>query len=238
MTPEQTTKFCKDFLREVVDLINLTHPDFTCASKWDWSTRRTTCWGGPKGISMAMSKFYLPMTSEKNPMKFYEYKSFCKDSVIGDFWTEDFILAYKAIICHEVAHALMSHLKVRRKIGNRIKGAGHGPAWKEAYADLRKVFVNPYIKRSLTGDDASKQKEREDEEKDCYLTKCDKYGLELGWFGNKFITYNGREYRIFGLNTRARKYPVLGKEISTGKRYKFEVSVVKDGIKRAQEIAT
>ena len=48
------------------------------------------------------------------------------------------------------------------------------------------------------------------------------YSLEADDLGKEF-TFQGTQFRITGLNTRAEKMPVQGVQISTGKEYKFPV---------------
>lgn len=41
------------------------------------------------------------------------------------------------------------------------------------------------------------------------------------------FTSQGRRFRLVGMNQKARKYPLLGEEIGTGKRYKFQPGVLR-----------
>jgi len=52
------------------------------------------------------------------------------------------------------------------------------------------------------------------------------YGLSADDYLAEF-TDNGRTFRITGLNTRARGYPVLAEDVRTGKTYKFPAGRVK-----------
>jgi len=63
-----------------------------------------------------------------------------------------------------------------------------------------------------------------------------RFGLEPDDYGKMFRTFNG-VYRVCGIKPRARKYPVLGRNIDTGKAYKFRPDSVKDGLK-AQGVFT
>lgn len=51
-------------------------------------------------------------------------------------------------------------------------------------------------------------------------------GLPEDAFGQEF-TNAGRTYRITGWNTRAKRYPVMGEDVRTGKTYKFPVDTVR-----------
>lgn len=47
------------------------------------------------------------------------------------------------------------------------------------------------------------------------------YGLCPDFLDHEF-DHNGNQYKIIGLNTRAHKFPVIVREISTGKNYKIK----------------
>ena len=61
------------------------------------------------------------------------------------------------------------------------------------------------------------------------------YGLEPDDYGKMFRTHNG-VYRVCGIKPKARKYPVLGSHIHTGKTYKFRLDTVKDGLKAQEDL--
>ena len=56
---------------------------------------------------------------------------------------------------------------------------------------------------------------------------CYKFGVEKNWYG-KDITFQGKQYRIAGIKPRARKYPVVLFNYSTGKK---DTSVTVDSIR-------
>jgi hypothetical protein len=56
-----------------------------------------------------------------------------------------------------------------------------------------------------------------------------RYGLEASDFGRVFSTFCGT-YRISGVKPKARKYPILGTDTSTGKRFKFPAEQVRQGL--------
>lgn len=60
-----------------------------------------------------------------------------------------------------------------------------------------------------------------------YLKKAELYGLKADWLGKSFIGSKGRSFRIVGLKPKASKYPVLGEDQSTGRRFKFGADYVR-----------
>lgn len=58
------------------------------------------------------------------------------------------------------------------------------------------------------------------------------YGLEPSDLGREFKS-RGDTFRITGLKPRSRKYPVLAKNVKTGKTFKFPAESVKAGLKTA-----
>lgn len=51
------------------------------------------------------------------------------------------------------------------------------------------------------------------------------YGLDPAWLNTEFVTATGT-YTITGLNTRARKFPVMATNKDTGDKYKFDTKSV------------
>ena len=49
---------------------------------------------------------------------------------------------------------------------------------------------------------------------------CNMFGKKPEDYGKTF-TSNGKVLKLVGFNTRARKYPFVGEEVGTGRRYKF-----------------
>jgi hypothetical protein len=39
---------------------------------------------------------------------------------------------------------------------------------------------------------------------------------------------DGEPHKIIGFNTRSRKYPIMGEEVNTGKKYKFSVEAIRN----------
>lgn len=60
-------------------------------------------------------------------------------------------------------------------------------------------------------------------ERDCY-----RIGLRPEHFGKVFRS-QGSDYEITGINLRARRYPVIAKQLSSGKSYKFSETAVLNG---------
>ena len=63
-----------------------------------------------------------------------------------------------------------------------------------------------------------------------------RFGLEPDDYGKKFRTFNG-VYRVCGIKPKARKYPVLGSHIHTGKTYKFPADSVKRGLEAHRDMS-
>jgi hypothetical protein len=53
-----------------------------------------------------------------------------------------------------------------------------------------------------------------------------KYGLKPEHLGAKFKHDGPDDYEILGLKTKARGYPILAKNLTTGRTYKFTASLV------------
>ena len=53
------------------------------------------------------------------------------------------------------------------------------------------------------------------------------YGMKPEWLGATFLS-RGKTYKITGLNTRARKYPICADCIENGRSYKFPVRTITD----------
>jgi hypothetical protein len=65
-------------------------------------------------------------------------------------------------------------------------------------------------------------------EKD-FLNYCEQYGLSKDDLGATFMSpQSGDLYKITGLKTRNRKYPILAEKVSTGKGFKFSAELVRE----------
>ena len=51
---------------------------------------------------------------------------------------------------------------------------------------------------------------------------CVRYGLKPEHL-NEVISFRGSKFKLIGLNTRRRKYPLTGLDVDNGKRYKLPV---------------
>lgn len=110
--------------------------------KLDWSTRRTCSRGGwydGPGINMAMDTLFR---ERGTPYRFYEYRSYDSDQVIGGFYAEDAMLAAQVIVLHEVAHAVQFYAD--RALGVYIDKP-HGESFKKPYRKLRTELFNRKI---------------------------------------------------------------------------------------------
>lgn len=60
----------------------------------------------------------------------------------------------------------------------------------------------------------------EEKEKTTFALYARSYGLEATDYGN-VIKSSGKDYKLVGFNTKARRYPFLMEEVATGKRIRF-----------------
>lgn len=111
--------------------------------KFDFSKNRVRSRGGIATfngvwmpfISIAMHNYTQPT----NVYRFYEYKSYDEDKVIGGFYSDNIEHRLKAVLCHEMAHAIQFWRKYYCNLQN-VKP--HGEEFKTYYAALRQVFLN------------------------------------------------------------------------------------------------
>lgn len=116
-------------------------------TKFDWSSRRTRSRGGlykvngiwQPGISIAMQHY---TRSSDNIYRWYEYKSFDDDSVIGGFYSDNLIHRFRGVVAHEMAHAIQYWHQWYNKTP-RVKP--HGDEFKIYYRLLREEFVNKIL---------------------------------------------------------------------------------------------
>ena len=106
-------------------------------------------------------KYKSTKSLENSLIKFAEYASFAKNTIIGDVYSKDPLDKLKATILHEVAHAVQYfHYK---ETCTTCKP--HGPVFKEYYTLLRKNLLNNELpKQNLL------KKEYED-----YVNKLNKF---------------------------------------------------------------
>lgn len=58
-----------------------------------------------------------------------------------------------------------------------------------------------------------------------YKSHCCRQGLKVSSYNKTFMS-NGQEYRISGIAPKAKKYPILAEQLSTGQMYKFSISAI------------
>lgn len=128
--------------------------DWKPTVKISWSENRSRSrggkgsrglYGGHGGISIVLAH-KVP----KNGLgggTFREYSHIEKEPVIGAFTTLDWRNTVRAVVAHEVAHAIQHWLRWYGK-GNRRSDydTPHGAGWQRLYALLRHEVVNPYLK--------------------------------------------------------------------------------------------
>ena len=111
-----------------------------------WSRNRRSSRGGlykidgiwQPGINISMHG-YIP---RYGVIRHYEYKSFDKNKFIGGFYTDNMELPLLAVVAHEVAHAIQRWIEYYARL-NASKP--HGKEFKDYYAQLRAVYVNPLL---------------------------------------------------------------------------------------------
>jgi len=70
-----------------------------------------------------------------------------------------------------------------------------------------------------------------DEEAEAFKKNAFMFGLKPEMLNTTFKSFAGDTFEIVGLATRSRKYPVLAKNILSGKTFKFPVEQIKQHIK-------
>ena len=60
---------------------------------------------------------------------------------------------------------------------------------------------------------------------------CGLYGLKPEDLGKTFSSYTGEVYKIIGLKSNSRKFPILVEKISNGKKYKLPETLVVRGLR-------
>lgn len=63
-----------------------------------------------------------------------------------------------------------------------------------------------------------------------FMQYCEVFGFKKSDFGKTFFNMSG-SYEICGIKPSSYKYPILGKNVITGKIYKFPADVVKMSLK-------
>lgn len=122
------------------------------AVKLDWSPERRRSLGGAGGqglyaegaISLAMHR-RVPAEG-KGGGEFAEYASIAKRADIGTFASADWRAAVRALVAHEVAHAVQRAIRLNARragmMAARELDKPHGTGWQRIYSLLRKSSVN------------------------------------------------------------------------------------------------
>ena len=79
---------------------------------------------------------------------------------------------------------------------------------------------------SVSSDEATSRAERD------FSSMAIAIGLQAADFGREF-SYAGQQYQICGVKPRSPKYPVLARNVATGKTHKFPASLVADALRGA-----
>lgn len=116
-------------------------------------------------------------------------------------------------VCREISNEIESALKgIEQKYGVKIESKG-GTFTSNNYT-LRLAI-------SLIKDGEVITKEAE-----AFKANAEFYGLNASDLGKRFTSPSGKAFEIIGLNTRARKYKILAREVGTNKVYKFSAESV------------
>jgi hypothetical protein len=65
---------------------------------------------------------------------------------------------------------------------------------------------------------------------------CHRYNLQLTDFGAKF-NFGSDKYEICGIKRSSHKYPILVKNLNTGKLFKFQENIVRSALESTRRIA-
>lgn len=65
-----------------------------------------------------------------------------------------------------------------------------------------------------------------DRDAESFKRSAIRYGLEADDLGREFF-YSGKTYRVVGLRTKSRKYPVIAENVVDGRKTKFPADAVK-----------
>jgi len=235
VSKEAVDKLVLDFHKVAVEYIqkSLKTPlgdisGFTCSLKMDWDKNRSSSRGGMyakgPGVNYAMTQ----TNSMGRTGHYWEYESFKKDATIGGFTTKDESLCVYALQCHEMAHAVIGYLGLQNVV------ASHGPEWKSIYADLRNYFINPYVDSCVVDKKKFVTKAKDvAEDKAAFISGMSGLGHKGRDYWNKNYVCQGKNYKVVGWSSRARKYKVLARKEGTQKVYGFSVNDIVRGMKNA-----
>lgn len=89
-------------------------------------------------------------------------------------------------------------------------------------------YVRSRIQFSVLGKDGARTPEREE-----FKYRCKKFGLQPTDLDKEFKWYDGRSWRIIGIKTRTRKYPIVAESVdSPGKVCRFPHMAVQECLGR------
>jgi hypothetical protein len=150
---QETEVMVREALREMVQHIRvkLNKPDWSCRLKLRFEGSKLRCSRGGLGrdmkpyISLALNTYRWG--ADFANQTFEEYKSFAWDRVIGSLRNVTKRTCVRAIVAHELAHAVQFTLMFKMATASEyahggVNDRGHGVLWKEIYRDLRINFVN------------------------------------------------------------------------------------------------
>ena len=69
-----------------------------------------------------------------------------------------------------------------------------------------------------------------DSKAEYFLANAGSYGLSPDDLGSTFVSNSGLKFKIIGLKSRARKYPIITSNLDNGRNYKHSVEQVKRGL--------
>ena len=105
------------------------------------------------------------------------------------------------------------NVKIALKGGGRYDPSEHGSA-------TFKIEATPVVNG-----------EAKDRETLNFERYAQSYGLLPTDLGREFLAFDGNRYKITGLNTRARKNPIVAKSVKSGKTYVFPAHSVSRALK-------
>jgi len=116
----------------------------------------------------------------------------------------------------QTAKTLLSELqKVAKKIANE----------NSLYLEkTRGTYGNEFVDIKLSFHES----DQSTREKKNWNKNCNLYGFKKEDFGKNF-THFGETYKVIGLNTKAKKFPIYGERIKDGKKFKFKAGSINLG---------
>lgn len=111
--------------------------------------------------------------------------------------------------------------ELRKELDDLLKDFGDDHGLKLSIGNIQ--FDDTGFKTKLDVREGSSDEEvqRKEWEKYCIL-----FGLNSNDFRKK-VFFQGQEFELIGFNTRAHKFPIIGKEVSSGKTFKLPRTAVR-----------